>query len=112
MKKLIFTPFTEKQINNLLLDNTPINANIKAIKVKQWINLKENEILYGLDVIDLHNKTFGMCEGNKAIIFKDKKTANKVCKELKKKINAPLSKLSITEINSNSTTKNKYPKFY
>jgi hypothetical protein len=81
MKKLIFKPYTQKEIDKLL--SLPLtDSKVKTIKVKRWFNSKTNSFFYGLDVIAMSGNICGMCEGDRAVVFDDRKTANKVCKKM------------------------------
>lgn len=62
--------------------STPIGDTVTAIKVKPWIDIKTNEIFYGLEVTVKGGTVMGLCEGNRAVVFEDKETADKVCKDI------------------------------
>jgi nitrous oxide reductase accessory protein NosL len=78
--KLIFKPYTNKEIERLL--STDIGDTVTDIKVQNWMNIKTADIFYGLEITVKGGVTMGLCEGNRAVVFEDKKTANKVCKDI------------------------------
>lgn len=91
MKKLKFTPFSQADVNALLAAVPSTDDKIKAYKVNSWFNADTKEITYGLSVKDANGKWSFMCDGNRALIFLDKSTANKVCRHFKKSLNVAVA---------------------
>ena len=88
---LDFTPFSQADVNALLAAVPSSDGKIKAYKVNSWLNGNTNEVIYGLSCQTIDGKWSFVCNGKRALIFSDKRTANKVCREFKKSLNAAVA---------------------
>jgi len=82
-KTLDFTPFSQADVNVLLAAVPVVDEKIKAYKVKTWFDRANMRILWGI-CCKVDGSWANMCEGEKALIFEDEKTANAVCRHFKK----------------------------
>lgn len=85
-EKLEFTPFGQADVNALLAAVPSFDGKIRNYKVNRWFDKSNNSILYGIACQSKEGTWFNMCYGKRAIIFDDKKLANKVCREFKKSL--------------------------
>lgn len=88
---LDFTPFSQADVNALLAAVPSSDGKIKAYKVNSWFNADTKEIIYGLSCQNTAGEWAFVCNGKRALIFSDKSTANKVCREFKKSLNAAVA---------------------
>lgn len=91
MKKLSFKPYSQADVNALLAAVPTVDEKIKAFRVTQWFDSKNNDILFGIQVQDKWGSWVNMCNGSRALIFSDKKLANAVCRAFKKQLNGVLA---------------------
>lgn len=82
-KTLDFTPFSQADVNVLLAAVPIVDEKIKAYKVNTWYNSTTDETTFGIMCKDGAKWRF-MCDGERALIFSDRKTANAVCRHFKK----------------------------
>ena len=90
-KKLDFTPFSQADVNALLAAVPSSDGKIRTYKVNIWFDKSNNSILYGIACQSKEGTWFNMCDGKRAIIFDDKKLANKVCREFKKSLSVAVA---------------------
>ncbi len=77
-------PYSEKEIEKLL--STTMSDKVKKVRVSKMINTKTLLNYYGLIVTLNTDEEMGLCEGNRAVIFDEEKTAKRVCREIRKQL--------------------------
>ena len=90
-KKLEFTPFSQADVNALLAAVPSSDGKIRAYKVNSWFDRSNNSILYGIACQSNEGTWVNVCDGKRAIIFDDKKLANKVCLHFKKSLSVAVA---------------------
>jgi len=82
--KLEFTPFTHHEADVLISNIPKYNQDIISYKVNNWFDSSHRILLYGIACKSKEGTWYNMCDGERAVIFNDRKLADKVCLELKK----------------------------